>query len=127
MSKLLKILMMMLIAVLEKRLGLPLGNCDAYVNVAGGIKVTEPAVDLGLVLALISGYGNKPIPGNVVAFGEVGLAGEVRAVSQVESRVKEAVKLGFTKIILPAAAKKQLKDKNGVELVFVENIKDLKL
>ena len=117
----------LLIAVLEKRLGLPLGNCDAYVNVAGGIKVTEPAVDLGLVLALISGYGNKPIPGNVVAFGEVGLAGEVRAVSQVESRVKEAVKLGFTKIILPAAAKKQLKDKNGVELVFVENIKDLKL
>lgn len=116
----------LLIAVLEKRMGLPLGNCDAYVNVAGGIKISEPSVDLGLVIALISGYGNKPVPEDLVAFGEVGLAGEVRFVSQTEARVKEAVKLGFKTIVLPGASKKTIKDIKGVNLVYVDNIRDIK-
>ena len=77
-------------AVLEKRLGLKLGDCDAYVNIAGGIKMNEPAIDLGIVLALISSYKDKPIDEKTICFGEVGLSGEVRAVNMAEQRVQEA-------------------------------------
>ena len=85
----------LLMAVLEKRLGLPLSNYDAYVNIAGGIRINEPAVDLGIVLALVSSYKNRSVSEDVLVFGEVGLSGEVRAVNMPEQRVSEAKKLGF--------------------------------
>ncbi len=93
----------LLMAVLEKRMGLKMGECDAYVNVAGGLKMNEPAIDLGIALAIVSSFENIVIPANVVAFGEIGLSGEVRSVTLAENRVAEARKLGFTKIILPAS------------------------
>ena len=114
-------------AVLEKKMNLPLGNCDAYVNVAGGIKVSEPAVDLGLVMALVSSFHNKPISEDTTVFGEVGLSGEVRAIAQAQSRVSEAAKLGFKKCILPTSCKKTINDPAGMELIYIDNIKDLKL
>ena len=91
----------LLMAVLEKRLGMSLGNCDAYVNIAGGIKMNEPAIDLGIVMALVSSYRNRPIDEKTIVFGEVGLSGEVRAVNMPEQRVAEAKKLGFETCILP--------------------------
>ena len=112
----------LLMAVLERRCGLSLGNCDAYVNIAGGIKMTEPAVDLGIVLALVSGYRDHPIGDKVVAFGEVGLSGEVRAVSQSEQRILEARKLGFEKVILPRANLKSVRQITGIEIVPVDSI-----
>ncbi|MBQ6376842.1 MAG: DNA repair protein RadA [Lachnospiraceae bacterium] len=112
----------LLLAVLERRCGLHLGSCDAYVNIAGGIKMTEPAVDLGIVLALASGYKDRPIGDDVVAFGEVGLSGEVRAVSQAEQRVLEARKLGFHTVILPRANHKSLKEIKGVRIVPVASV-----
>lgn len=116
----------LLMAVLEKRVGFPLGNCDAYVNVAGGIKVNEPSVDLGLVIAIVSSFKNTPVPENLAAFGEVGLSGEVRSVSQAEARVKEAKKLGFTKCILPESCKKAVSNIKGIELIFISNVKDIR-
>ena len=86
----------LLMAVLEKRVGLQMGNCDAYVNIAGGIRMNEPAIDLGIVLALVSSYKNRPIDEKTICFGEVGLSGEVRAVNMAEQRVAEAKQLGFT-------------------------------
>ena len=112
----------LLLAVLERRCGLHLGSCDAYVNIAGGSKMTEPAVDLGIVLALASGYKDRPIGDDVVAFGEVGLSGEVRAVSQAEQRVLEARKLGFHTVILPRANHKSLKEIKGVRIVPVASV-----
>ena len=91
----------LLMAVLEKRLGLSLGNCDAYINIAGGIRMNEPAIDLGLVLAIVSSYKDRPIDEKTICFGEVGLSGEVRAVSMAEQRVLEAKKLGFETCIVP--------------------------
>ena len=93
----------LLMAVLEKRVGLQLSDFDAYVNLAGGMKIQEPSLDLGICLALISSYKNKPIDSNILAFGEVGLSGEVRSVSMAEPRVQEAKKLGFTTCIVPKA------------------------
>jgi DNA repair protein RadA/Sms len=95
----------LLVAVLTKRAGLPLGNSDVYVNVAGGLKLTEPAADLATCLALASSYKNRPLPPRAVAIGEVGLLGEVRKVSFLEKRTKEAKKLGFTKVISPLQVK----------------------
>ena len=86
----------LLMAVLEKRVGLQLGGCDAYVNLAGGMKLGEPAIDLGIIMAIASSYKNRPILEDTIIFGEVGLVGEVRAVSGGEARIKEAQKLGFT-------------------------------
>ena len=117
----------LLMAVLEKKMGLPFGNCDAYINVAGGIKVSEPAVDLGLVMAILSSFHNKPVKEDIAVFGEVGLSGEVRAIAQADARVNEAKKLGFKKCILPASCKKSIQNAEGMELVFIENIKELKL
>ena len=91
----------MLIAVLSKRAGLNLNALDAYVNIAGGLRVTQPAVDLAVCAALISAFKNKAIPSDTVIFGEVGLSGEVRAVPQAEERIKEAAKLGFGRVIMP--------------------------
>ena len=114
----------LLMAVLEKRLGLQLGNCDAYVNIAGGMKITEPAVDLGMVLAIVSSFRNRPVDEKIVAFGEVGLSGEVRAVSMAQKRVQEAQKLGFTTCILPQANLEALKDVKGIKLIGVSGVQD---
>lgn len=114
----------LLMAVLEKRLGLQLGNCDAYVNIAGGIRMNEPAIDLGIVLALVSSYKDKAIDEKTICFGEVGLSGEVRAVSMAEQRVLEAKKLGFEVCILPEVCREGLKDVKGIGLVGVRTVKD---
>jgi len=115
--------MCLLIAVLEKRMGLKFYENDVYLNVAGGIHLDEPSADLSIAMALISGIADKVIPDDLIAFGEIGLAGEVRAVSHIEYRVKEAVRLGFTKIVLPKKnVTSRLKVPLGVELLGVSNI-----
>lgn len=114
----------LLMAVLEKRLNLPLSGYDAYVNIAGGVKLNEPAMDLGLVLAVISSYRDVPIPDKTLVFGEVGLSGEVRAVSMAAQRVQEARRLGFDRIILPRACMEQIKQPEGVRLVGVSTVRD---
>ncbi|WP_411337719.1 DNA repair protein RadA [Ruminococcus gauvreauii] len=114
----------LLMAVLEKRGGMNLSDSDAYVNIAGGIKMTEPAIDLGILLAIASSYRDIVIPESVVAFGEVGLSGEVRAVSMALQRVQEAKKLGFETVILPKVCRFAVKEVTGIRLIFVENIKD---
>ena len=115
--------MALLIAVLEKRMGLKFYENDVYVNVAGGIHLDEPSADLSIAMALISGITDKVVPDNLIAFGELGLAGEVRSVSHIEYRVKEAVRLGFTKILLPRKNLiSSLKAPSGVDLVGVGNI-----
>lgn len=112
----------LLIAVLEKRVGLLLGSHDAYVKVAGGVKLAEPAVDLGLAVALASSFRDQPPDPRTVVVGEVGLAGEVRAVSRVEQRIREAEKMGFNRVVLPHANLKNLGLKTAVELVGVETV-----
>ena len=114
----------LLMAVLEKRLNLPLSGYDAYVNIAGGIRLSEPAVDLALVLAVISSYKDIPVSEKTVVFGEVGLSGEVRAVSMAKQRVQEAKRLGFTKVILPKSSMDQVKDIKGIELIGVSAVWD---
>lgn len=115
----------LLMAVLEKRLGVQIGNCDAYVNIAGGIRITEPAIDLGIVTAILSSFRNLPVEEGVLAFGEVGLSGEIRAVSMVQSRVQEAAKLGFSTCILPQVSLKQLTTASGIRLVGVRSVRDV--
>ncbi len=115
----------LLMAVLEKKLGLRLGECDAYVNVAGGMKVNEPAIDLGIVMALISSYKNQCIDSDTIVFGEVGLSGEIRAVSQVEQRIAEADKLGFKNCIAPKVSVKDIKYKGEMNIIGVSNISDV--
>ena len=114
----------LLMAVLEKRLGMQIGGCDAYVNLAGGIRITEPAIDLGIVMAIMSSFKNSPVPEGVVAFGEVGLSGEVRAVSMAEQRVREAQKLGFTTCILPQVCLEKMPKISGIRLVGVRSVAD---
>ncbi len=114
----------LLMAVLEKRAGLNLSVCDAYINIAGGIRMNEPAIDLGIVLAIISSYRDVAVSDKVVAFGEVGLSGEVRAVSMAEQRVQECKKLGFEKIVLPKACMSSLRNYKGIELCPVENVRE---
>ncbi len=113
----------LLMAVLEKRVGIPLADCDAYINVAGGMKVNEPAMDLAVVIAVISSKKDKVVPDDVICFGEVGLSGEVRAVSQPKARVSEAKKLGFKTVIMPLVCVDAVKDIDGIELVGVANVR----
>lgn len=113
----------LLMAVLEKRVGIQMSSCDAYVNVAGGMKVNEPALDLAIVMCLISSYKNRPIPSNTIIFGEVGLTGEVRAVNQAEQRVIEATKMGYEACILPQANKDAI-NTSKIKLIGVKNIKE---
>lgn len=112
----------LLIAVLEKRVGLQIGDCDAYVNIAGGIKINEPALDLGIVMAIVSSYKNVSVNSKTIIFGEVGLSGEVRAVNMVEQRIAEAEKLGFTTCILPKTSLDSLKSKVKMNLIGVKNV-----
>ncbi|MDY5846790.1 MAG: DNA repair protein RadA [Bariatricus sp.] len=114
----------LLMAVLEKRIGYRLGNCDAYVNIAGGIKISEPAVDLGIVMAIVSSYKNRPLDERTIVFGEVGLSGEVRAVNMPEQRVQEAKKLGFETCIMPAVSFDSVKNIQGIRIVGVKNINE---
>lgn len=114
----------LLMAVLEKRLGLHLSNYDAYVNIAGGVKMNEPAIDLGIVMAIFSSYKNHPIDEKTIVFGEVGLSGEVRAVSMPEQRVAEAKKLGFETCILPEVSNDMVKGIDGIRIIGVKNIGD---
>ncbi len=114
----------LLMAVLEKRLGMQLSDCDAYVNIAGGIRMNEPAIDLGIVLAVISSKKDITIDDKTICFGEVGLSGEVRGVSMAEQRVQEAAKLGFTTCILPQVCLESIGHKDGIRLVGVRNVKE---
>ena len=115
--------MSLLIAVLEKRMNLKFYENDVYINVAGGLHLDEPSADLSIAMALISGITDRVIPDELIAFGEIGLSGEVRAVSHIDYRVKEAVRLGFTKIVLPKKnMTSSLKVPSGVELIGVNNI-----
>lgn len=114
----------LLIAVLEKRCGTDLGSCDAYVNVAGGIKINEPALDLAILLALYTSYKDIAVPDGLIAFGEVGLSGEIRAVSQAELRVLEAKRLGFTTVILPRPNYNSCKKTQGIRIIAVESVRE---
>lgn len=112
----------LLMAVLEKRVGLQLGDCDAYVNLAGGIKISEPAIDLAVVIAIASSYKNRAVPDKMVFVGEIGLSGEVRSVSMIENRVQEAKKLGFTTCVVPAGCRERVKDIQGIKVISVANV-----
>ena len=114
----------LIMAVLEKRLGLPLSACDGYVNIAGGIKMNEPAIDLGIALAIISSFRDIVVSDKTMCFGEVGLSGEVRGVSMAENRVKEAAKLGFEKCIMPAVSMEGMTIPKGLECIGVKNLKE---
>ena len=115
----------LLMAVLEKRLGVQLSGCDAYVNLTGGMKIAEPAIDLAIVLAILSSFKNVALSPKLIAFGEVGLSGEVRSVSMAMQRVAEAAKLGFDTCILPKVCLKNVKDIEGIRLIGVDNIQDV--
>lgn len=114
----------LLMAVLEKRCGIQLSGCDAYLNLTGGMKIVEPAIDLGIVLAIVSSFKNITISPKVIAFGEVGLSGEVRSVSMAAQRMAEAEKLGFEVCILPNVCVKNIKASGNMKIVGVGNIKE---
>ena len=114
----------LLMAVLEKRLGLHLSECDAYVNIAGGMRISEPSLDLGIVTALVSSYQDTPVSDQLLVFGEVGLSGEVRAVNMAEQRVGEAVKLGFEACILPKSNLDAIKREFPIRLIGVKNVQE---
>ena len=114
-----------LIAVLEKKAGLSLGNQDVYLNIAGGMKISEPAADLGSIATVASSYKNVPIPQSTVVMGEVGLTGEVRRINLIEKRLKEAEKLGFKACIIPENNKKVLKDNYKLDIMGVKSIGDM--
>ena len=114
----------MLIAVIEKRAGLKLGTCDVFVNVAGGMRITEPAADLGLALSIISNDLNRPLPDGLVVIGELGLAGEVRRVGQLERRLSEAARHGFMRALIPAGVKAGRP--SGLEVIEVRTLADAK-
>ena len=112
----------LLMAVLEKRVGLPLSGYDAYVNIAGGIRMNEPAVDLGIIMAVASSYKNRPVSEDTIVFGEVGLSGEVRAVIMPEQRVAEAKKLGFKVCVVPEVSLKSIGKVEGIEVIGVKSV-----
>jgi DNA repair protein RadA/Sms len=115
----------LLVAVLEKRMGFKLYNQDIFLNVAGGIRVDEPAMDLGVSISVASSFLDKPIHPKTVLFGEVGLAGEVRGISQGEVRVKESIKLGFQRCILPKANRERMKGLERIDLVGAESLAEV--
>ena len=114
----------LLIAVLEKKANLPLGNDDVYLNVVGGLKINEPAIDLGIMMVTASIFKNIPIPKDMVIMGEVGLTGEVRRINFIEKRLKEAEKLGFKTCIIPESNKKVLKENYKLDIIGVKNINE---
>lgn len=114
----------LLMAVLEKRMGVQMSSMDAYINVAGGMKINEPALDLAIVLAILSSYRNLALDSDTICFGEIGLTGEVRAVNMAEQRVQEAEKMGFVRCILPQVNKENIKN-SKIRLIGVRNIREL--
>ena len=114
----------LLMAVLEKRVGLQVSGCDAYVNIAGGMRLQEPALDLGIVMAIVSGYKNRAVDDKTVVFGEVGLSGEVRAVNMTEQRILEAKKLGFNHCVVPRASMEGLSKIDGIKITPVATVRD---
>ena len=114
----------LLIAVLEKRAGIMLGSQDVYLNLVGGIRVNEPSIDLGMMMAVVSSFKNVPIPKDMVIIGEVGLTGEVRRINVIDKRLKEAEKLGFKSCIIPESNKKDLKEKYKLDIIGVSNINE---
>ena len=114
----------LLLAVLEKRAGMQMSACDVYVNIAGGIRMTEPAIDLGLILALVSSYKDIAIDEKTIAFGEVGLSGEIRSVSMAQQRVQEAKKLGFETVLMPKVSMKALQKVEGIRIIGLETVRD---
>lgn len=114
----------LLIAVMEKKAGLMLGTQDVYLNVVGGLKISEPSIDLGMILVTASSFKNVAIPKDMVIMGEVGLTGEVRRINLIEKRLKEAEKMGFKKCIIPESNKKVLKDKFKLDIIGVKNVNE---
>jgi DNA repair protein RadA/Sms len=114
----------LLLAVLEKRLGIQMSSCDAYVNVAGGMKINEPALDLAIITAILSSYRNRSLSSKTIVFGEVGLTGEVRAVSMAEQRVQDAKKMGYEVCVLPQVNKEHIKIA-GIKLIGIKNVREL--
>ena len=115
---------MLLLAVLEKRGGLMIGGCDAYINVIGGLTLEEPAADLATVVALASSFRDKPVPSDLAAIGEVGLTGELRSVNSLAQRLSEVRRLGFTKCLIPARNSGKLQEIPGLQLIPVRNIRE---
>ena len=113
-----------MLAILEKRCGYAMSRYDAYVNIAGGMKMNEPALDLAIVMALVSSLKDRPVDAKTIIFGEVGLSGEVRAVSMADQRVYEAVKLGFDTCVLPQISLDKMKKTDKIRLVGVKNIRE---
>ncbi len=114
----------LLAAVLEKKVGLHLGGMDIFVNVVGGLKLIEPAVDLGIIATIVSSLRDIPIDPKIFVFGEVGLSGEIRAVTQAETRIKEAAKIGFKRSIMPTGNSEKIKNTFGLELTGIKNVED---
>ena len=114
----------LLLAVLEKRAGYFFSNLDTYVNVVGGLRLEEPAVDLPVALALISGLKDAIIPAGNVAFGEIGLTGEVRAVSNAELRIAEAARLGFKRVIVPEHNMRSIARREDIKVIGVKTIRE---
>lgn len=114
----------LLMAVLEKRAGLQLASCDAYVNITGGMKILEPAIDLGIVLAILSGFRNRALSPKLIAFGEVGLSGEVRGVSMAKQRAAEAEKLGFETCIVPQVCAEDCRKNGRMEVIGVRTVQE---
>jgi DNA repair protein RadA/Sms len=112
----------MLLAVLEKRGGLPVGNCDAYINVVGGLSLEEPAADLATVLAVASSYLDRPLGSDLAAIGEVGLAGEIRSVGNLNQRLSEIARLGFKRCVIPAHIRHEIRCPEGLQLISVKNV-----
>ncbi len=114
----------LLAAVLEKRAGVHLGGMDIFVNVVGGLKIIEPAVDLGIIATIVSSLRDVPIDPKLFLFGEIGLSGEIRAVTQAEVRMKEASKIGFQKAVIPSGNAEKIKDRFGLEIRGVKNVEE---
>jgi len=115
---------LMLVAVIDRRLNLKLGEKDVYVNVAGGIEVNEPSADLPVVMSIASCYRDIKVPSDIVILGEVGLAGEVRAVDQVQARISEAAKLGFRSVVVPKGNIAEIKNVKGIKIIGVSHVKE---
>jgi DNA repair protein RadA/Sms len=115
----------LLVAILEKRGGFRLFDQDVYVNIAGGLRVTETAIDLGVAAALISSYTGRAVPSGTVFFGEMGLGGEVRSVPKAGIRLKEAERIGLKRAYVPRKVAKELNDLKGLELISIEHVQEL--
>ena len=114
----------MLIAVLEKRGGISLSGCDCYVNIAGGMKLSDPSADLGVLMAIASSFRDRPVDAHTVIIGEIGLAGEIRGVRNITQRIKEATKLGYKKLIVPRSNQSKELDKMDADIRYVSNIRE---